>query len=157
MKNKLYVHYGANHFDRFKVNCHGFRIYNNKPKQAFWGSPVGSKNGWKDWCLAEDFHTESLDRHFCFRLQNGAKILHVYDFNQVRDYIRERVDKDGFKWYYLDFTGIMKKYDGLELAMSGENYSKFHYNRLFYQWDVESIVIWNPGIVVECDDTGKRI
>ena len=57
----------------------------------------------------------------------------------------------------IDFNTIMTSFDGMELihGHDGKNFMDLHYNE-FYAWDVDSIVIWNPYIIVPMNKVGKE-
>ena len=46
----------------------------NKPKLAFWGSPLNARFGWKDWCESEEWGDTEGDK-VIWTLQEGSKIL----------------------------------------------------------------------------------
>ena len=56
-----YVTYGINRnlFNPDRIEIHLEHGIQGKPDCAWWGSPVDAHYGWKEWCLGEDFHTES--------------------------------------------------------------------------------------------------
>ena len=145
---KQYIHYGNNRFDIdiFKEKQSN-AIDNsclNKPPYGFWASPVGSDYWtWREWCESEDWHTDRLDTYFKFTLTKKARILTVRKREDIFPYLVKNTRLSGC---VLDFDKIMSKYDGMEL-IHGKRYNELHYNE-FYSWDVDSIVIWNPYIIV---------
>ena len=48
----------------------------------------------------------------------------------------------------IDFDRMSKDYDGLELFIL-DDYCNLH-DGMFYTWDCDSIVIWNPYVVNVC-------
>ena len=157
MNNPIYIHYGSDKFDRSR-----FKTFNslnpiklrgiNKPDHGIgiWACRIDTDLGWKDWCDAGDIHIERLNESFKFALDKSAKILTV----------RSNADIDRFTKPYgemflfekvIDFNAIINAgYDGLEL-IHGDRWKELHYG-LFYSWDVDSIVIWNPNVIVEVND-----
>lgn len=154
---KEYIHYGSLHFSEEKFDECKNQKRNlsrlNKPNFGFWGSPVDTDWGWKDWCKSEYFCLESFDKSFRFRLKNGSRILKVRMVKDVIKYTYERrIYSPSMNCYFNDgygikFYEIMRKYDGLEL-IHGDHYHELH-SGPFYTWDCDSIVIWNPGIIEE--------
>lgn len=139
-----FIHYGHDNFDlnKFEVikNRHGF----NKPYGGLWASPVDeSKRVWKDWCLSESFHIDSLKNSFKFRLDKRSWILVI------------RSDKDLTKLdkYVIDLNMYLRIFDFEKMAMdydaiyveAGSNYDLYQY---LYGWDVDSILVFNPDIIV---------
>ena len=148
MNDIIYIHYGSDKFDRSK-----FKTFNplvglegglNKPGHGIglWACRIDADLGWKDWCEAGDIHVEKLEHSFKFTLDKGAKILTVRsnaDINRYTKYTNIR---------HIDFNAIVNAgYDGVEL-IHGDRWEELHYG-LFYSWDVDSIVIWNPDVIEE--------
>lgn len=149
--NKVYIHYGADHYDKSKFkSIETFDPVTNKPKGGLWASPVDTDWGWKDWCEGENFHLDRFNKNFKFTLANGSKVFHIRTADDVMKLpVAKFPDSDlwSIGWYY-DWKKIVKKYDAVELHMS-ENYSLFH--DIFYCWDVDSIIVLNPDIIKEVE------
>lgn len=157
---KEYIHYGSNKFDpeMFKPidmnNPYMSSLGINKPKHGIglWASPVDIDYGWKEWCEAEDFHTDRLNESFTFTLKPTAKILVVQSLDDIEPYVKKWCDINSDFLRYesisnsIDFIDIAKTYDGVEL-IHGDNYTDLHYS-VFYSWDVDSIVVWNKVVIV---------
>lgn len=148
--DKLYIHYGSNQLFKEKVTEMkrepGSNMAINKPDFGLWGSPVDCEFGWKEWCESEDFHTDTLDSHFIFRVKEDANIFTVRRDIDVSAYLCSPYLTP---LTCIDFNKIMKEYDGMEL-IHGDNYSSLHYS-YFYSWDVDSIVVWNPDVIEVVD------
>lgn len=139
--SNTYVHYGNSIFrpelivkklDRF-----------DKPS-GLWASPEDSVWGWKEWCEAEQFKSEEyLNESFKFTLKNNARVLHVYSLNDVTPYLAW---DDLLSRHKLNLPMIYSEFDAMEVHMSG-NWCELHDSELFYSWDVDSIVVWNPEVV----------
>lgn len=155
---KQYIHYGNDHFDLdiFKEKAANTRdnSFMNKPPYGFWASPVGIDYWtWRDWCESEDYHTERLDKSFKFTLTKEARVLTVRQRENIFPYL---INNNILKRKILDFNTIMTSFDGMELIHGhGRNFTDLHYNE-FYAWDVDSIVIWNPYIIVPINKAGKE-
>ena len=148
--NRKYVHYGNDHFDldkfKEKINLGRDNYYLNKPPYGLWGSPVCTDLSWRDWCEGEEFHLDSLNSHFIFSVKDTAKILTVKKDKDIWKYLKQYPKMHSS---YLDFNVIMKEYDGMEL-IHADNYWELHTNPgRFNMWDVDSIVIWNPNVIIE--------
>lgn len=159
---KLYIHYGHRNFSKERVtkmrNGPGGNMAINKPDFGLWGSPVDCEFGWKEWCESEDFHTDTLDRYFVFKVKDGAKIFTVRKNDDISDYLCTPymyTIEYMFPPKYIDFNKIMKEYDGMELIHE-DNYSSLHYS-YFYSWDVDSIVVLNPDAIEVVDKHPQKL
>ena len=157
--SRTYIHYSSDAFDinKFKPMPYVDEGYDrylafslNKPPHGtcFWGSPVGDKFGWKEWLEAEDWETERLEKSFEFTLKPSARILKVTSTSDVSKYVKRIPEENGrlFVFEFIDFIEMAKDYDGCEVCHDN-NYEELHMG-LFCTWDCNSIVIWNPDIIV---------
>jgi len=156
MKN--YIHYGNDHLDRNTmlqtIQTDPDGDYRNKCG-GFWGSPVDAEYGWYDWCIGEDFHTERLDTSFTFTLTPDARVLTV---KSIKDLPPECIRYEESDIHHRDprisFNYLKRYYDALEVVISSNwdelrGFSIEYPGLWFYSWDVDSILIWNPDVVVE--------
>ena len=150
--NKHYVHYGSTEFDPKRLE-NQVRIFKNggyitgvnKPR-GLWASPTDSRLPWRDWCISEDFRTETLDKCFEFDISEKASILHLHMLEDAEPYIIETPsDIDDYTYRNLDLPKLYAEFDGMELHFS-EDY-RFHMNSIFETWDVDSLVVWNPEVI----------
>lgn len=146
-----YIHYGHDSFDKkYLVETidykHMFRRY-DKP-HGLWASPVDSEIGWKDWCECEDFETESLEKSFVFTLK-PCRVLHIKKPGDVTPYLDKVPSYPGqlCDHYKLNLSKIYQEYDAMELHLS-ENW-RLRDMEVFYSWDVDSIVVWNPDVIIQ--------
>lgn len=154
----MYIHYGCDHFDFDRLNKQYLEVMNNfynqsmflnKPPIGLWASPVNGHLTWKDWCEAEEFHTDRLDKSFTFTLTDSAKVLMVRSMNDVNAYIKHGDLFSTMDTKFVNFEKIMRHYDAMELCHD-DNYMELHsYPGMFNSWDVDSIVVWNPRVVRE--------
>ena len=141
---KEYVHYGDDTFRKDKVQQHTGRFgFGNKPDFGLWASPVKPEyRGWADWCVNEEFMIDKLDDYFKFTLTPEAKILEVRKPSDLNGYVsldnREPIPQTN-----INFNSIIDDgYDGVELYLNRELYW------YLYGWDCDSIVIFNPDVIV---------
>ena len=93
-----------------------------------WGSPINSKNGWKNWCECNDFDVERLNKSFTFTLKEGSKVLYVRNDNELQDlkliHCFDRLNlyvKYGYgNKYCMDFERLfaVHGYDAMEVHMN---------------------------------------
>lgn len=154
MKERVYIHYNSDMYDqdrlrRAMVNKHKNSRY-DKPK-GLWASPENSKWDWKSWCIAEDFYVEKLDKNFRFKLSPDAKILRLNKIEEADRYITW-IDNRTIE---LNLPLIYNNFDAMEVSYS----SDYHFGsvwfddsreviNLFNSWDVDSICVWNPDVIM---------
>lgn len=144
-----FIHYGADGFDsrKFRATLDHSPRY-DKPA-GLWASPLEPEDGfdevysWKEWCEAEDFHTERLEKSFKFRLRPEARVLVIRSLKDAEPYILKGTASNTFD-YRLDLNKIYAHFDAMLVWMSQ---SELHDFFLFYTWDVDSICVWNSGAI----------
>jgi len=154
MKERVYIHYNSDTYDqdrlrRAMVNKHKNSRY-DKPK-GLWASPENSEWGWKDWCEGEEFHVEKLDKNFRFKLSPDAKVLRLNRIEEADRYITW-IDNRNIE---LNLPLIYNHFDAMEVSYSSDyrfgsvwlDDSREVLN-LFNSWDVDSICIWNPSVIM---------
>ena len=147
-RKKVYVHYGASKFDRNHPLGGG---HMGKP-DGFWASPKYTDWGWKNFCESANFHPERLDKCIKFRLKKGAKILNVRSVKDIEPYLIKTEYYERYNSPFdltlgmeLDIEKLHADFDGMEVFMS-RNWN-LHDTCMFYQYDVDSIVIWNLDVI----------
>lgn len=152
MKNRIYIHYGANAFDEDKMTevTSDTKIHSgSKPFRAgLWASPVEC-SGWEKWCTAEDFRIESFQKSFVFSLREGSRVLII---DSVEDFRANSKLVSVLSWteLQLDFGSIIKEYDAILLTEKGmrETRDIEDAGLGMYGWDCESIVVFRADSIV---------
>lgn len=153
--NKKFITYG------FKIDLNriikkleqrdiGFNRFVNKPDFGLWGSPVDSSCGWKEWCENNEFHTDTLNVFDTWSLKQESNILIIDSFDDLVSVmeIYGKCDTRFPDTQYLDFSKIMKDFDGMYLTDNGNGECHFGNGMLnLNAWDCESIVVWNPNVI----------
>lgn len=151
MKEKVYIHYGNDHFDanRFKVvkTREGAFGIGSKPEPGtgLWGSPVSSTHSWEEWCESQDFNTDKFDKSFKFTVRHPEKILYI-DSNKSLDSLFDIYGIIGignwpkiFVSPALDFDKMKRDgYVAMEISIS----SHWRIYDELYGWDCDSIVVF---------------
>jgi hypothetical protein len=152
--DKVYIAYGSSEYspNKFKpVDLKHWRsTINNKPFGGLWASPIDSKWGWKDWCQAEEWKTESLNTYFTFTLAPGANIY-------VIDNEKDLMSVSTFRSEYtstlsIDFADLINNgYDGIYVTDNAAR--KFRCSTIYgisdlSSWDCESICIFNKDVII---------
>ena len=156
-EQKIYIHYGANHFDPDKIDVHN-NPWRNKPMGCFWGTPEDSPNNWKDWCLCNKHRIRSLNRSFRFRLKEGTKVYMVDSEEKEKNLPLQKIDTEtllkGINTYQpiarriYDFETLKKRgYEAVELSISDCP----RLSLTMSGWDCDSIVIMNPDAIEVLD------
>ena len=149
---KEYIHYGCTEFKKEFFNPIKNRKF-IKPNGGFWASPVDSERGWYSWCTDNDMTSWLNGGSFKFSLTNNAKVYHIYSLDDLYTLPRNKTVRPVFNEYFIDFEACVRSgMDAIELHLSEEvgNHDGFM-NGLYwelYGWDVDSILIFNPDIIV---------
>lgn len=152
--SKKYIHYGSDHFDKDRfIKIKNCSMPQNKPAcdSGLWASPINSKNGWRNWCLRENFETWRLEKSFIFELKPEAKILYIRNDKELRRALdsgllmyKNYASLNRIDDYYMDFEQLVHDgYDAIEI----------HINSLrivfgLYGWDCDSLLVLNPDCIV---------
>lgn len=146
--SKRYIHYGSDVYDKSRVVKKHPDVVPCKPTFGLWASPVESTyRSWKDWCKGERFNLGDLEKYFTFTLSDNAKVLEVRNPSDINKYEVGTVLKF---LTTIDYDSILHDgYDAVEVYM---NHEMYYY---LYGWDCDSIVIFNPEIVIP-DTVNKK-
>ena len=140
METPTYIHFGSTCFDIARF-CPISNIQHfNKPHGGLWASPKEADYGWEDWCVAEDFKVESLNKSFAFILEPTAKILTIQSITDLESL--PRTIKNQFL-VCIDFEKLAEDFDAIEVKMSMD--SNLYYALL--GWDCDSILVMNPTVI----------
>ena len=172
MSDRIYIHYGSDHFNPALFipvcNCDW------KPKPAddtgLWASQEGKKiyhgstyagsvyedggtiYGWREWCEDSGFHIEKLKTFFRFKLSEGANVVTLKD---PADLISLPKTKP---WKLKDNSGILSLSEGqmVTIEQLEEFYKK---NPCFLDYEkmaadgVDAIELRNSYLFRDCLDT----
>lgn len=137
-------HYGSNKFDRAKFAPIKDREF-VKPHGGLWTSPVGSTEGWKEWCEAENFSLADLTKSF------------EVDFKGRVLAINTTADLDALEWKsaapmlhysWPRFEPLLAQgYDAIHLTGRGQWATRLSFPRSFYGWDCETVLVLNPASI----------
>lgn len=147
-----YIHYGHESFDplyMLSTMKYAYKYRRRDKPHGLWASPVDCELPWKEWCENEDFHTDTLDKSFTFSLSPDARVLHAKHLRDIEPFIRyDNSISDRWTYPMLYLDAIYKMYDAMEVHMS-KHWNELHDFSLFYSWDVDSIVVWNPDVIIQ--------
>ena len=147
----IFIHYGSKHFDKEMFDrpiVRGEPVRSlNKPLNGFWGSPVHSKKSWSHFCLTEKYNLSCLHKHFLFKLKDSARVLKVLNMRDLSYLYRKYGIRIEYGRRSLDWKRIVKSYDAMILMLPDDFDQLLDFNLV--TWDVDSIVIFNPDVVVE--------
>jgi hypothetical protein len=145
-----FIHYGHDKFDKdlfVPVKNVGFV----KPIGGLWASPLYSNHSWRDWCIGEEFELHLLEKYFTFTIDKNAKIYTIDNLNHLRSLPTVPIKIINRK--FLNFELISKDYDVIWLTANGERATRSLQPLNLYGWDVESLLVLNPNIIIT--DYGK--
>lgn len=162
-----YVTYGlGNRFDTTKIHT-DLTSFADKPKAAWWGSPVDAKFGWKDWCMKAywipgdygigeaDFDSYFSDNNkILWTLVDDAKVLYINEIKDLDTCLESglivKLNEEGYNRYRWDFNKVLATgYTAIELtdAMIGHYFVK-DIELIMNGWDCESIVVLDPSKII---------
>ena len=145
--DKIYITFGSS---EYKPDMLRSAVCKTEPRRdkpnGLWASPKDAGISWESWCRSEKFRLSTLDESFEFTLSYGAKILEIHDPEDIIEYVLPVNER--FFAYKLDHEALRQDYDGMELFLS-DNYQALRWDKydIFYTWDCDSIVIWNPDVI----------
>jgi hypothetical protein len=137
------VHFGSASFERWRIkdikNSGGI----NKPRGAYWCSPVDSKYGWEQWV------NNNMDQ-WKTDIKHGATLDgHCLKIDSVTDYPGPLI-ADGYGHTTWDWEWLADNYGFVWLTKAGLDACHDE----LYGWDCESIAVLNGGCVTSDDDLG---
>lgn len=147
-EEKLYVHYGADHFDRSKIKKAKNPKFGIKPEHGLWGSPVNSEHSWKQWCEENDFRECREDNYFYFRIR-GWQVYEIASKEDLTELPRISSDKAYGRVYpdaafldYEDIAGNSYPYSALDILIK-------YLDKYLHGFDCDSIVVLDDYDLVE--------
>lgn len=148
MKDKIYVHYGNDHFDESLFCRIRNREYSNKPFGGLWASPEESDITWKEWCDFEEFRKYDENDCFKFKLKPNAKVLVLECKDDLANLPRVEVDLTYISMNIdIDFEKLAEDYDAIMVYIRrGKEYFDSLYHEL-YGWDCDTLLVMNKEII----------
>ena len=150
----IYIHYGNDKFDPERLRVREDRCsYQEKIKPSgLWACDENAHWGWKEWCEGEGYNVEDLATHFRFKLAPETKLLTINSMREASEYILVDHGSDPSRAALiydirLDTERLYKEYDAIYVNLD-EDWSAFRDNFIFYTWDVSSLCVWNPDVVI---------
>ncbi len=155
-RTKKWIHNGDAPFslEKFRKAKNSRYLYHNKPLGGFWlteYTPNGNFiSNWHKWCYVSEYKLKR--KNYIYTLDLKARI---YTINNKKDfdYLLNRFSiiysnpLDEVVLQCLDFESMQNYYDILFVSESG--ISK---NKQLSAWDVSSLVVFNPSLVIEVDE-----
>lgn len=141
---QLYIHYGSNSFHPEWFNSIKNTTW-NKPYGGLWASPYPAPNiDWKRWCIDNEFDGRT-SQSFIFSIDESSNIIRLSDLKSVKKFKKSKYCTPRYYCLdYIDFEGMIEDgFDGIEILISSPNV----YMEM-YSWDVDSLLIFNPEIVL---------
>jgi hypothetical protein len=153
-KDMVFISYGT---DMFDINNFRKPVFNspralmlNKPVGGLWASPINAEYGWVDFCDRNAFELQTLAKHFIFKLKTNAKIYVIDNEENLRK-ISTLPDKNystelGINW------ALLRDYDGVFVTDNACHLRFLNGIKGLSAWDVASICIFNPNVIVPIDE-----
>jgi hypothetical protein len=137
------IHYGDSSFDlgKFSSPKNNSFGWERKPFGGLWASPVDSQDGWKEWCISEEFHTELLEVSFEFIVDGNVAIIDSLD-----DLMKLPLNR----YSSIDFEKLLEDgVDAIWLTDNGQWDTRLSTPADLYGWDCESVLVLNPRCIKE--------
>ena len=123
-----------------------------KPDGGLWASPVGSKYGWKEWCLEENFDPNRIESSFTFQYEGNILVIDSEgDLNKLTWEALSPVCSPDFEQMLND--GV----DAIWLTEKGQWETRLTHPKNLYGWDYERVLIMNPNGIIIADRIYKRV
>lgn len=154
---KLYIHYGNNTFNTnifSPISNSSFTWNKPYPYTGFWASPLFSKASLFTFC-GENGMKDKLDGSFIFTITEKSNILKIknsVDLDEFKksNYIIPLSESSSILYpnvIGIDFEKmICDGYDGIEVF-----WRKHAIKSAFWGWDCDTLLIFNPEIIVELE------
>lgn len=161
-----YSEYPIRHL--FNIRQKNREIMNSKPA-GLWVSP-DSEEGWKQWCLDQNFAIERLKYRYEIDLVENPNILFIGEIKELDEFCKiYKVEKCHFQeecWkrekslfkklgihredpvYSIDWELVGDEYDGIIIS-PWQNSTLLSQHRWYYGWDCAGGCIWGTDAISE--------
>jgi hypothetical protein len=108
-------------------------------------------DGWKKWCMDNDFHPEKLKRQFKIELKENANILSINndnDFNEFEKRYRKIVsDRTENSFQPIKWSMVIEDYQGIIIT---KYFEEKRLSSMWYKgWNCVGGCIWDLRVVKE--------
>ena len=172
-----YITYGFDKFDKEKfkaeIETADLNDRKDKPANAWWGSPIDAKFGWKEYCLSAKYGTCGKGTAYVPYVKwkiNNAKIYEIRNFEDLAN-IPVIKSAGVYEDYSIDFNELKENgYDGIEICMDEYHFGHIGVDTeevleiapnltkeqariasdiedMLNTWDCDSICIWNSDVI----------
>ena len=145
--NTVFISYGTDEFDVNKFRQPIFNskraLINNKPVGGLWASPIDAQYGWVDFCDCCSFHLKTLAKHFIFKLKPNANIYVIDNVEDLR-----KISTIPFYGELCINWELLQDFDGIFVTDNGRKLKFVKGLRGLDAWDVASICVFNPDIII---------
>jgi len=147
-------HYSGTPIEKLEVDYD----YLPRPAQYCEGKPYGlwisveddPEDGWKAWCLNEDYNIEDLKHKYKVNLKNDAKILHLKTAKEIFDFSKEYrkptqspFPLDDWDTSKIDWQRLRDHYEGIIISPYQWECRLALESGWYYGWDCSSGCIWD--------------
>jgi len=129
-----------------------------KPKGLWVSVENGNDDGWKDWCLSEEFKLRNLNSESEVVLKTEAKILilkSIADIHAFTEMYKTKPPyiKDCSEVYngttYINWSAVAEKHQGIIITPYQYGCRLNDNCFWYYGWDCASGCIWDPMAIKE--------
>lgn len=130
--------------DQKDINKHSF-----KP-EGFWVSVENFENGWREWCIGEEWNLEGLSCAHDITLHPEANILWLRSLKDIDEFAyKYKIPKCNPNLMEIVWSEVAKLYQGIIIAPYIHD-SDYRWRYMFYSsWDCSSGCIWDASAIKE--------
>jgi hypothetical protein len=145
-----YLHYSDKKIDVF----HDVKQKNISPSMKPKGLWLSYGKEWYDWCIENEFSTCNMSKCFIYSANIDKTNLLVISSLEDLNTFCENYSIQLYGFYYIDWTKVSEKYDGICFENYHETKEKIGLsdtmkNCWYLGIDINSACIWNPKRVIK--------
>ena len=109
-----------------------------------------SDHGWKQWCEAEQFRTETLKYRTDFKLKNSDRILRLGSADKLKAFteqFRANLPIIGMSSIWIDWDRVMKEFGGVVITPYIWECRLAPGFSWYYGWDCASGCVWDLSLL----------
>ncbi len=142
------VHYGASPVLQVRsAEQSGDGLGIGKPN-GLWVSVEGNGDGWREWCIAEEFNLVSLTHVHDVLLAPSANVLRLTDASEIDAFTFQFLKSNRqYSLDTIDWNRVARVYQGIIIAPYVWQRRLSRHSGWYYGWDCASGCIWDAATI----------